>query len=209
MTVPEATRHPDSNNQTLYIICIVIGVLAFAGIAALVGYSLGSDYANRSREAATVSVQPVVAPTPSPTPAIPETVVFTVLSTSPSPHYTITTTTGAVYFCKDYYDWNALEPQNTYSAIVDSGMLSGITLIASHYDYSRDYAYYGEYSRYTDYPYYYYYGGRYYQYDGHTVDEIGWKQARGQYIRYAKPPVGGYGAANPDIPYGSGNPWQG
>jgi hypothetical protein len=79
-----------------------------------------------------VVVQPT--PVPTPTPAVPTTIVFTVLTTTASPNYEVTTTTGQILFCTDYYTWNALVPRSTYSAVISGSTISSPVLIRSGND---------------------------------------------------------------------------
>jgi hypothetical protein len=92
-----------------------------------------------------VVVQPT--PVPTPTPEVPTTIVFTVLTTTASPNYEVTTTTGQILFCTDYYTWNMLVPRSTYSAVISGSTISSPVLIRSGND---------EMVQYSNYPVNYY-----------------------------------------------------
>ncbi len=129
-----------------------------------------------------VSSISVVTPTPTVTASqatvAPTTIVFTPISTSMSPSYSVFTTTGQTLICTNYYDWNGIVPQNTYTATISGNVITNIVLISSA---NRNY------NRY-DYPWYYYYGGNFYQYDGRRVDQVSYKEVSGRYLRNERPP---------------------
>lgn len=192
----------------------IVGVIVLALICIGLGIYGAGHSAGLSETKTTVA--PIATPAPAVTvtsvPSYPSVITFTVLSTTTSSgHYQILTTAGQILYCNNYYAWNGIEPQDSYTATVtgtdgSAYIISDPVLIAQHYS-SVSYG--------NDYPQYYSYNGRYYQTDGRTVDEVSWKQTRGERIIYGKPPTYGsydqYGSGNPDrsIAYGSGNPWQG
>ncbi len=142
-----------------------------------------------------IAQTPLPIPTPLPTPAItssyPQVLTFTVLSTTTSSgHYQIKTTSGQLLYCSDYYVWNGFFPGNTYTAEID-GMegdayrISKVVFIGGN-----DHNYVEPVEYFPEYPRYYYYNGVYYQDGGDgDIDEISWKQARGERIIYGKPPL--------------------
>ena len=163
---------------------IAFGIIAILIFGMAINYSY---YAGKDAGAATVTII-TPAPTPEPTSAIPtypSVLTYTVLSTTTaSGHYQVITTAGQILYFNSYYDWNGQEPQNAYTATVTgtSGsayLISDPVLIAQH---PRS-VYYPEY------PKFYKYGGKYYQYDGRTTDEVSWKEVRGQYVYRGRPPM--------------------
>jgi hypothetical protein len=169
----------------------IILILAIVGLGISI-YNLGKSSVEVS------SAQPVAAPTYQTTiPTYPSVVTFTVLSTTTSTgRYQVLTTVGQILICPDYYTWNTIRPQNTYTADVvgtegNMYLVKNIYLIANHQSqyYQSYYSdYHGDYYYHGDYPYYYRWNGKYYQWDGYTLDEITWKQAQGEYIRNEQPP---------------------
>ena len=112
----------------------------------------------------------------------PTTITYTVLSTTTSTgHFQIYTTDGKILYCMDYYDYNLHNPCDTYTATV-TGMDGTAYLITTPQVIA-----YGS-DLYDQYPQYYNYGGRYYQTDGRTVDQVTWKQAAGERVINGKPP---------------------
>lgn len=164
--------------------CIVL-VLLLCGLAL---YDAGhSDGVSETK----TTVAPIATPAPAVTvtsvPSYPSVITFTVLSTTTSSgHYQILTTAGQILYCNNYYAWNGIEPQDSYTATVtgtdgSAYIISDPVLIAQHYS-SVSYG--------NDYPQYYSYNGRYYQTDGRTIDEVSWKQAQGERLIYKKPCAG-------------------
>ena len=119
------------------------------------------------------------APTVVPTSAYPTIIEFTVLSTTAANgHYSVYTTTGQTLYMPDFYSWDSLWPQNTYTATItgietngalDVGTINLVSIIPT-------------------YPIYYHYNLRYYQYDGQTVNPIAWKETIGHRIIEGRPP---------------------
>ena len=189
----------------LALICIGLGIYG-------AGHSAGLSETKTTEIAAIATPVPTVVATASP---YPPAITFTVLSTTTSSgHYQVLTTTGQILYCNNYYSWNGIEPQDSYTATVtgtdgSAYLISNPVMIAQHYSYTnyRD--------SYYDSVRYYNYNGQYWQCDGNLCDLVSWKQTRGERIIYGKPPTYGsydqYGSGNPDrsIAYGSGNPWQG
>lgn len=132
------------------------------------------------------TVVPVSAPVTAPAPAVvptsaayPAIIDFTVLSTTvANGHYSVYTTTGQTIYMPDFYSWNSLWPQNTYTATITGAETNGaldvgtINLVSTR----------------SSYPVYYHYNLNYYQYDGHTVDPVTWKEITGNRVIEGRPP---------------------
>ena len=174
----------------------LLTIIAFCMLVITVAYAFGLATGSQNTAAPaspTTSAQIT-------TPTYPTVLTFTVLSTTTAyGHYQITTTTGQILYFNDYYIWDTIKPQNTYTATItgmdgDAYLITSIVLVAYHYDrvyYSN--GYYDDYYRVVDrydseYPKYYYYEGSWYQWDGENLDKITHKQAMGERIIYAKPP---------------------
>ena len=179
----------DTIVKVFFICAMVIFILS-------IGIVIGAYIENHSTKP-TATVQPtpsqptpIVTPTPLPTSSYPSVLTFTVLSTTTSTgHYQIKTTAGQVLYCSDYYVWNGFSPGNTYTADIDGTEGEAYLISKAVFIGGNEHNYVEPVVYFSDYPRYYYYNGIYYQYDGDDVDEISWKQARGERIIYGKPPV--------------------
>jgi|SRR5208283_993555 len=120
-----------------------VGLYFFAivGIVSLfvIGVYIVSGHADQVTATAQVSeptpiTTPVPAPTPAPTPApvVPQTITFTVSSTSMGFNglYQVFTYSGQLLYVTDYYVWNTITPGSTYTAQI-SGMANGYTIIVN------------------------------------------------------------------------------
>jgi hypothetical protein len=163
--------------------CIVL-ILILCGLAL---YDAGHSDGVSETKAVQVVATPTAAPTVVPIPSYPSAITFTVLSTTTSSgRYQILTTAGQILYCNNYYAWNGIEPQDSYTATVmgtdgSAYIISDPILIAQHYS-SVNYE--------NNYPQYYSHNGRYYQTDGRTIDEVSWKQAQGERLIYKRPCAG-------------------
>jgi len=171
----------------------VLYFFAIAGIA-IIGCVLGMNIVDHySNLQAQQTVAPVVAtPTPAPAPTVaqalyPTVIEFTVLSTTiANGHYTVYTTTGQTVYMPDFYSWNSLLPQNTYSATITGAEANGaldastVNLISLHYPTGFGQVY--------SYPVYYHYNGNYFQYDGHSSTPVAQKEVTGQRVIDGQPP---------------------
>jgi hypothetical protein len=163
---------------------MVVWVLLFCGLTLYDSGHLDSIFETKTVQATTA---PTAVPTVALVPSYPSVITFTVLSTTTSSgRYQILTTAGQILYCNNYYAWNGIEPQNSYTATVtgtdgSAYIISDPVLIAQHYS-SVNYG--------NNYPQYYSYNGRYYQTDGKTIDEVSWKQVYGEKIIYGKPCAG-------------------
>jgi hypothetical protein len=132
---------PPHNDHTLKL--IVVGglvVIAILIVAACLIISINdSSYKleqQKETAAATVSVIPASTPTPTPTPtAVPAVIsyttpiTFTVLKASAAQinavndldrMYTVLTTDGTILIFSDYYSWDAMIPQQSYTCTITS-----------------------------------------------------------------------------------------
>lgn len=156
----------------------VFAIVGF-GVILIAAVAYGIEHTTSPATSVVASI-----PTPVITPAqsYPTVMTYTVLSTTTSAgRFQIYTTDGKILYCMDYYDYNLHNPQDTYTAMVtgregEAYLISTPQVIAYHSD------------PYDQYPQYYTYGGRYYQTNGRTVDQVTWKQAAGERVINGKPP---------------------
>jgi hypothetical protein len=156
------------------------------------GMNIVDHYSNLQAQQ---TVAPVVA-TPAPAPTVAQTmyptvIEFTVLSTTvTNGHYTVYTTTGQTLYMPDFYSWNSMLPQNTYTATITGAEANGaldastVNLISLHYPTAIGQLY--------SYPVYYHYNGMYYQYDGHSSTQVAQKEVIGQRVIVGQPPKMAY-----------------
>ncbi|MFY9750883.1 MAG: hypothetical protein WB811_03115 [Methanoregula sp.] len=121
-----------------------VGLYFFAivGIVSLfvIGVSIVSGHVDQVTATAQVSEPtpiptPVPAPTPAPptpAPVVPQTITFTVSSTSMGFNglYQVFTYSGQLLYVTDYYVWNTITPGSTYTAQI-SGMANGYNIIVN------------------------------------------------------------------------------
>ena len=121
------------NTETVgkYLITIAL-VAVIAILASLACYNAGqiSERAATQVTVAPATVQPVTVATPSPYPYV---LTFTVLSTTTSNGaYEIFTTTGQHLYCSDYYTWDTMYPQDTYTGTVTGQNGAAYTIVDVH-----------------------------------------------------------------------------
>lgn len=174
--------------QILQLFLTIFAVIGIVGLIALVAFGswvVLAPHTTATTTTTTVQQQPTPTPTPTPYPSV---ITFTVLSaTTSNGHYSAYTTNGQTIYCANYNEWNDLYPQGVYVADVTgvdgtAYMVQNVVLISRPNPPNR--------YRYTDYPTYYAWNGRYYQFDGRTVDEIAYKQVKGERLIYSQPPAG-------------------
>lgn len=163
----------------------IIGLIIMVLIASQFIFSMG--YLNGVKVVSPVVVTP--SPAVSNTINYPSVLTFTVLSaTTSTGRYQVLTTAGNILYFNDYYLWNSMYPQSTYTATLTgydgvAYYVGTATLIRSNYYYQYPYHQYN-----YDLRYYHWYG-KYYQCDMYTCDPMQRKQVVGEDIIEAEPPL--------------------
>jgi hypothetical protein len=169
----------DTIKKAVFCFFAIVGITI---IGCMVGMSIFNHYINQQAQQTVVPVAvpaTVPAPTVVPTSAYPTIIEFTVLSTTiANGHYTVYTTTGQTLYMPDFNSWNALLPQNSYAATITGAESNGALDVGSVNIVSTP----------PTYPVYYHYNLNYYQYDGHTVLPIAWKETIGHRVIEGRPP---------------------
>jgi hypothetical protein len=120
-------------NDTITIMVVGACIIAALIVLSTVCYLLATGGIHMPQSQFTVTPTPTPIPTPVPTPepivvTAPSTLTFTVLKASAAQlnavneidrHYTILTTDGAVLIMPDYYSWDGLMPQQSYTCDVN------------------------------------------------------------------------------------------
>jgi len=164
---------------------VVLYFFAIVGVLAIINMiAMGVvDHNCQQQEQQTIipATAPVTTPAPTvvPTSAYPTVIECTVLSTTrANGHYSVYTTTGQTLYMPDFYSWNSLWPQYTYTATITGAETNGaldvdtITLISTP----------------STNPVYYHYNLNYYAYDGHIVTPTVRKDTIGHRVIEGMPP---------------------
>lgn len=173
---------------------IIIGIVVLSLMGGLFVYSAG--FASGYK---TSPVPAVVTPAPVQTqiiPNYPSVLTFTVLSsTSSTGRYQVLTTAGNILYFNDYYLWNSMQLQATYTATITG--YDGIAYYVGTANLIRSPYYYP----YRPYPYgrdrhrHYYWHDRYYECNQYTCDLTNANNVVGEEITYEEPPFGVGGKA--------------
>lgn len=183
----------DNDTKDKLYLTLAIGVAVAVIMLLMTGcYIFATNSITETKQQAQQQVVVTVTPTPTPVPTavLPQTVTFTVISTSMSPQYTVFTTTGQYLYLTNYYDWNGIMPGYTYTATIVGTQYNGYiinnVIALQRYRYADPPV-----IIYHNYPVYYYWLGHYYQYDGKHVTPIAYKTIKNEKIIHGKPPIDG------------------